>query len=70
MGRSAILGEQRNNDFVDAACGKGKILVTVSPDDPTITGFFTKEDKDFIFGAKNFNLKILDFAEIHRERSV
>lgn len=32
--------------------------------------FFTKEDKDFIFGAKNFNLKILDFAEIHRERSV
>uniref|UniRef100_A0A8D9ANH6 Mitogen-activated protein kinase-binding protein 1 n=1 Tax=Cacopsylla melanoneura TaxID=428564 RepID=A0A8D9ANH6_9HEMI len=23
MGRSAILGEQRNNDFVDAACGKG-----------------------------------------------
>ncbi|KAI5731936.1 hypothetical protein M8J77_018670 [Diaphorina citri] len=23
MGRSAILGEQRNNDFVDVACGKG-----------------------------------------------
>lgn len=23
MGRSAILGEQRNNDFVDVACGRG-----------------------------------------------
>lgn len=25
MGRSAILGEQRNNDFVDVACGKGEM---------------------------------------------
>ncbi|XP_014259759.1 mitogen-activated protein kinase-binding protein 1 isoform X3 [Cimex lectularius] len=24
MGRSAILGEQRNNDFVDVACGRGE----------------------------------------------
>lgn len=24
MGRSAILGEQRNNDFVDVACGLGE----------------------------------------------
>lgn len=23
MGRSAILGEQRNNDFCDVACGRG-----------------------------------------------
>lgn len=25
MGRSAILGEQRNNDFCDVACGKGEM---------------------------------------------
>ncbi|KAK0089384.1 hypothetical protein PV325_007542, partial [Microctonus aethiopoides] len=25
MGRSAILGEQRNNDFVDVACGRGEM---------------------------------------------
>ncbi|KAL6420994.1 hypothetical protein ACFW04_011451 [Cataglyphis niger] len=25
MGRSAILGEQRNNDFIDVACGKGEM---------------------------------------------
>ncbi|KAL0123434.1 hypothetical protein PUN28_005746 [Cardiocondyla obscurior] len=25
MGRSAILGEQRNNDFVDVTCGKGEM---------------------------------------------
>lgn len=25
MGRSAILGEQRNNDFVDVACGRGQM---------------------------------------------
>lgn len=24
MGRSAILGEQRNNDFVDVGCGRGQ----------------------------------------------
>lgn len=25
MGRSAILGVQRNNDFVDVACGRGEM---------------------------------------------
>lgn len=25
MGRSAILGEQRNNDFIDVACGHGEL---------------------------------------------
>lgn len=25
MGRSAILGEQRNNYFIDVACGRGEM---------------------------------------------
>lgn len=25
MGRSAILGEQRNNDFIDVCCGRGEL---------------------------------------------
>jgi len=25
MGRSAILGEQRNNDFIDVCCGHGEL---------------------------------------------
>ena len=29
MGRSAILGEQRNNYFCDVACGRGEMVSTV-----------------------------------------
>ena len=28
MGRSAILGEQRNNYFCDVACGRGEMVST------------------------------------------
>ena len=29
MGRSAILGEQRNNYFCDVACGRGEMVSSV-----------------------------------------